>query len=396
MDSKVSERTRFVSDTQFQNKVIFFFPCLLYKVNAELFDQLDFDDDNIFLEPLLFAYFTDPHPVIQLEQILFGYIPEETRPKMIHVYANSDGIVELPIVGSLHTSIHNATLRLVWRNGFGNCVLENAEGSSVTIHSRSQPVFAEGTSIEICRYNHPLLERFFVNDAGQRVDVDIENITRLHFSHISCALDLIKGFLPDYYKSILAVTRRIMVYSGKRPFSFATVSAHGIVFLNASKEDNQLFFLEDIIHQCGHIIFSAMTIDPQKIIKIQSHTPLNHLNGDKRDGRDIYTTLHGVFTEAWMNLCLDRGCDSKQFPLFQRHELFGRFALIFTRFGCDLKSLMVSGLFTEQGQQLFNCLTNIYQDIVSRRYNQLSQIKISNQKYCFSRADFLRLNPLDQ
>ncbi len=364
---------------------------LLYKSDPSLFELLDFNEDATFLEPLLFSYFVDPTPLVSLQQILFGYITEDLRPKEIQVYVDKRGIIDLPRIGYLRTTLKNRELRLIWKGGVDNCILK--DGNRMVEYVHENPIFVEGSCTEVCRYNHPLLEKFFIDSNGKRVDVDIENIARQHINHLSKAFLIIQKNLPDYYEDMLKATRKIVLYSSHLPFSFATLSAHGIVFLNASEDDDEVFFIEDLIHQCGHIIFSAQTLDPQEFLKINPHTLLKQLTCDERDTRDVYSTLHGVFTEMWMSLCMDLCYESNYFSSRQKHELLGRFALILTRFGCDLQNLRVPDIFTDKGEMLLNSLAQVYFEIVSKRYDLLSQFDISNQPYCFSYRSFQSSNP---
>lgn len=367
---------------------------LIYKFAPELFELLDFNDDVIFLDPYLFSYFVDPSPLVKLEQILFGYIPVDSRPKEIPVYADQCGIVELPHIGYLRTGVKNKELQLIWKKREEHCTLQ--DGDTLVEYVQESPTFVENTGIEVCRYNHPLLQKFFINNSKETVDVDVEQITKLHRNHLSKAFRIIQCLLPNYYENILKVTRRIVIYSGHLPFSFATLAAHGIVFLNASEEDDEVFFIEDLIHQCGHVIFSAYTLDPGEVLQINPHMPFKQLTGDERDNRDVYSTLHGVFTETWMNLGLDLCYESCYFSNRQRHEILGRFALILTRFGCDLRSLSSLNIFTEKGQLLLMWFFRVYHEIVNNRYKLLSQLDISTQSYCFNYKNFLLSNPLPE
>ena len=366
---------------------------LLFTLARELFELVDFYDDDAFLNPLLFAYFADPKPALKLTQILFGYIAERSRPAEIPVRTDRRGIVDLPRIGYLRTKIEDEELRLLWKGGLENCVLKH--GDRIVEYVYEAPIMVKGTSVEVCRYNHPLLERLFVDEAGDRVDVDVKQITLRQIDNVNKAFQIIRQRLPDYYEQIVTVTKRIVIYSGARPYSFATLSAHGIAFLNASAEDDEVFFIEDLIHQCGHLIFNALTLDPQQFLRVAPSTALKDLTGDERDTRDIYTTLHGVFTAAWMSRCMDRSCDSGLFSPRQRHELLGRFALILTRFGCDLRNLTGKGIFTERGQQLLlSWFARVYCEIVGKRYDLLAQLDISNQPYCFRYESFQMSNPL--
>ncbi|MDX2245126.1 MAG: hypothetical protein NW224_30985, partial [Leptolyngbyaceae cyanobacterium bins.302] len=273
-----------------------------------------------------------------------------------------------------------------------NCIL--LDGDTFVEYVQDFPTFVENTCIEVCRYNHPLLQKFFINNSGEKVHVDIEQITHLHINHLSKAFSLIQNLLPDYYEYILKVMRRIVIYSGHLPFSFATLAAHGIVFLNASEDNDEVFFIEDLIHQCGHVIFSAYTLDPEEILQINPNIPLKQLTGDERDNRDVYSILHGVFTEVWMNQCMNLCYESCYFSTRQRHEILGRFALILTRFGCDLRDLSSLNIFTEKGKILLMRFFKVYHEILNKRYKLLSHLDISNQSYCFNYNRFLLLNPL--
>lgn len=364
---------------------------IVYKLAPNLIDLVNFYDDETFLEPLLFAYAVDPEPMVKLEQILFGYIIETSRPTSISVYADRHGVVELPRIGYLRTNNRNRDLQLIWNGGVEKCIL--TDGERIVEHVFEEPIVVDGTTIEVCRYNHPLLEKFFVDDAGAKVDIDVEHITRQHVDHLGSAFKIIRDQLPFYYEQILKATRRIVIYSGKRPFSFATLSAHGIAFLNASESDDEVFFIEDLMHQCSHVIFSAATLNARDILLVAADTPFKYLTGDERDNRDLYTALHGVFTMAWMNQCMDLCCESGFFSRVQKHELLGRFALMLSRFGGDLFCLTANGIFTEKGYLLLSWFASVYREVVAKRYDLLSQFDISNQPYCFSYQSFLLSNP---
>jgi hypothetical protein len=86
-----------------------------------VFDLLDVDNQDVFLEPLLFAYLNEnAHSAARnsqypIEQILFGYITEERRPQHISVLSDNDGIVYVPLVGYFTTSFPNREFKLSWR-----------------------------------------------------------------------------------------------------------------------------------------------------------------------------------------------------------------------------------------------------------------------------------------
>ena len=55
-----------------QGKVIDSLKMLLYQRHEDIFERLDFDDDEIFLEPLLYSYIMQQDDT-WLDSIIYGY-----------------------------------------------------------------------------------------------------------------------------------------------------------------------------------------------------------------------------------------------------------------------------------------------------------------------------------
>ena len=84
-----------------QQKLVDTLRLLVFKTAPDLFDRLDFDDDESFLDPLLFAYFTDPAPAQPLAQLLYARIPPQHRPASIELRSDTNGRILLPGLGEL-------------------------------------------------------------------------------------------------------------------------------------------------------------------------------------------------------------------------------------------------------------------------------------------------------
>ena len=55
---------------------------LLYKEDNSVFEYVDFDEDSIFQDPLLFAYFNSSNKAgVNIKNLLFGYMNEEIQQK---------------------------------------------------------------------------------------------------------------------------------------------------------------------------------------------------------------------------------------------------------------------------------------------------------------------------
>jgi len=366
---------------------------LLYKSDPDLFKLLDFYDDEPFLEPLLFAYFNSKESPIKPKQILFGYLEDELRPEIVNVFADESGIVYLPNIGYFVTNLANKELALIW----------DRSSKSYSLTYNDQPVNysydpiirVEGTRIELCRYNHPLLAGLYTDTKGNVVDVEIQDSTRRHIPHLNTAFRILKTQYPHYYEDILAVTKKIVVFEGKNVNSFATLSAHGIAFLSSNRTDDEVFFIEDLAHQCGHVIFSALTSEKKAYFRADPDTPLKFLSKNPRETRTVYVTFHGLFTEAAMSEALDICYENDMFSGKQKHELAGRIAFILTRFSHDLANLAHSELFSEKGILLFNDFRQVFLELSQKRQDLLRKCDTSNQPYNFSYEKFVELNPLN-
>ena len=101
---------------------------LLFKNGfSNIFELLDFDNDAVFLEPLLFTYLNrniDPNNTsITLDQIIYGYIDKKKRPKKIKAYTDKNGILYLPKIGYFKTNsfscllnVEIVSLQRIWTN----------------------------------------------------------------------------------------------------------------------------------------------------------------------------------------------------------------------------------------------------------------------------------------
>jgi hypothetical protein len=167
-----------------------------------------------------------------------------------------------------------------------------------------------------------------------------------------------------------------------------------MAFLNAKPSDDEVFFVEDIAHQCGHIVFSAITFDVSEILDVLPNTPLATITGRTDEPRTVYEALHGVFTEAVMLHCLSE-CDRHSlFAGRQQHELIGRLGFIVRRFGSDLSNLSRANLFTERGEWLFAEIAKEFKAAYESLWDRIRYLDFSNQLYNFSYLHFAELNKI--
>ncbi|HEX8903233.1 MAG TPA: hypothetical protein VF771_00165 [Longimicrobiaceae bacterium] len=365
---------------------------LLCACAPELFEALDLQDDALFLEPLLFAWLSAPAPAVPLEQLLFGYLADDAKPSSVEVRCDRAGVAFLPRLGEVATGLPGAALRLDWDAARREFVF-SSHGTAVRAAPERLHTVAGGR-VEVFRRENPLLGRLFVDEQGDAGEVEVDGIARAQLANLAAGFGLLARCHPRYSRNVLDVTRRVMIFSSPGLNSFAAMSAHGVAFLNTAPEASPVFFLEDLAHQCGHLVFGAMTLETGEYLKVPAETPLQHFTGVPGERRTVYETFHGVFTEAVMFQCLDAcwegGCQTGA----GAHELRGRMAAVLRRFGGDLRSLARPGVFTEAGEWVFQNLVEAFNDAGEKRWEMLRGLDLSNQPYNFSYACFAELNPL--
>ncbi len=340
---------------------------------------LDYSDDSVFLEPSLFAYFAHQQSELTLEQILFGYLAQTSALPDFAAFADHRGLVYLPRLGHLAT---DASKSVATVNG----------DALATRLTRLRKV--RGTQIELCLSSDPLLASCFRDTDGRDVLFDLDLAER-HATTLDEAFEILTRVAPGLSASLVAVTRRIVIFRSEDLESFATVSAHGMAFLKVTPpyKATEVFFVEDLAHQCGHILFSALTVNRGDFLRVDPNTPLQQLTGSENEKRDLFTVLHGVFTEALMCIALHSCLDGGVFSKAKHHELLGRLSYVMKRFHLDLLSLQNDEWFTDGGRFVVHQCGLVFDEVFRRTKDYITQFDLRNQSYAFSYERFLALNP---
>src|SRR5688500_8793965 len=87
---------------------------LVCQKDPALFESLEITDETIFAEPLLFSFFNTESPTMSLQQILFGYLEKNKRPNKLEIFIPSNGIIYLPQIGYLKTSLMKCYVQLLY------------------------------------------------------------------------------------------------------------------------------------------------------------------------------------------------------------------------------------------------------------------------------------------
>ncbi|HEX3539387.1 MAG TPA: hypothetical protein VHT75_02980 [Acidimicrobiales bacterium] len=353
-----------------------------------IFALLDFQDDRPFLDPLVFSTAAGKQ-TRGLRQILFAYIPPERRAQVgsISVRTDSRGTVYLPNFGILCCDAANEDLLLEWDSRTNSPVL--LAGSGVLPHRVEELLFLPGSAIEICQDSS--LDLLFSDEDFEVVPVDLRTSAQNRCDDLGSAVEMVREHCP-YYAGIIAVTKRVALFAHNGLNSFASMAAHGTAFLNVSHGVDEVLFIEDLVHQSGHILFSTATIDRSGLFSTSEDTTLSEILGAGGDRRSVYVALHGLVTEAMMCETLTNCYSNDVFTGRQQHELLGRLAYAAIRFGMDLELLKAAGVFGPVGEELYDALLSSFWVLRDQYGPLLRRLDLHGQPYNFSYDRFAARN----
>lgn len=360
---------------------------LIYKENNLIFEKLDFDDDSIFLEPLLFSYFNckKDYSLTKelLEEVLQGFCTNKGELKTKHSY-NKKGIAYVPKLGYFNKH-------------------SNSAFSPVEI--------IKGTTIEIVKHSHPLLDTVFkigsdnkinesnINFGGNIYDENIEFLEK--------AFSLIKTTSKKQYDLIEQCCKKIVLFetNPKNINSFATINAHGIAFFNCYQKDyDEVFFVDDITHQTGHIIFTTILFERKDYFIINENENIGIITKNKREHRSFYILFHALYTYYTSLSCLDSCIDNNCFNKRQTYEAKGRIGFYIKKCQLDLNDFDkiikhykgIENVLTKDGIVLCGEIKNRLVEIINKWHSTIINFKYRNQPYNFTYQKFIKLNPINK
>ncbi len=371
---------------------------ILYKKYPTIFEELDFENDEIYLEPLLFAGLNSKLE-IDVNNLLLGYKNKTIVICEIELKTDENGLLYLPNIGYFHTSVSNELVQFSCQDKYfiksKNDVIDFQLEELTKIHDLfdvvTQPI--------------ELLNEYFFDEFGTDVPVEIIEITKKQLSNLSLAIDIIQKYAPDWYVLLKSTVRKMVIFNdpSKKRNSFATQSVHGCAFFNAFEENyNEVFFIEDIAHQCGHVIFNAYLASKPDIFRIDKNTDI-YMNGERNsynEPRALYVMIHAMYTYESIFTCFNDCLENEVFSDHKLHELCGRLTFTLMKFERDYELLSKTNekdeneYFTDLGMDLINQFKESYKKCITNWGKNLVMFNLNNQPYNFSYSKFLELNPL--
>ncbi len=367
---------------------------LLTRRASDLIDFFKPEHEAIFLEPALFAWLTAHRDDIDLQQILYAYLPEAARPSRLRLAADAQGIAHLPRLGYVAGLTPLQQTEVIRQGEANNWVIVAATNTHPLQFIPAR--FAAAGLLELTYNMDPVLWPLFAESKNPHAaTIAAHEITEIQtlFDH---ALTLMRQVRPDIYHLLCMANRRVHLYQAEAPNSFATLSMHGAAFLNRIERPSTLFFLDDFAHQGGHVVFNAATLNHDRFLTIDPTTPLSDFLENSNDQRSLYAAFHGLFTYSLIVSVLLASLHRHILNNQQTHEARGRLGFYLLKFQCDLQNLAQPKLYTAEGVRLYRGFHECYESAIATYAIKLRELDYSNQPYVFHYGRFNELNPLIQ
>ena len=351
----------------------------------ETFRLIELEADDAYLQPTAFAYMAaaEPWPG-ELPLIYSSAVAPNMRPPALEARSDALGRVFLAGLGYLSGLPASSRVELIRdaQSPVGYSPL-NARTQATTLKKwcigARQPT--------VLPYPIQALEEVVVR-AGGRLS-GIEEASQEHCRTLATALRHIRDCWPVLGGAIEGVVRHIVLFDEPGRNSFALRAAHGVAFVNVALGTGELFFVEELAHQGGHVLFTASWEGGKPLLTVPANSPISEL-ADIDDHRTMEVALHGMFTQTLMVGVLDRllACDA----LVDRHEAAGRVALALVRLGLDLRVLASLPVYSDAGMELLRELIATYMTAAERHRRLLMAVDLTEQPYNFDYSIYLARN----
>lgn len=346
---------------------------LLYKELPSIFEKIDIENDDIFLEPLLFAYFNSTKESLfhskVLEEIMRGYFLKLEPLKIEHSF-NINRIAYLPKMGYYKKGEQKPNETILLKNDF-----------------------------EVVKQIHPVLEKYFVEFYKGHVynqNPHHNSVWEDNYNELFQAIDLIKNHIPDFYKEFIFANRKIYLHDNPKILNFTSVETLGMLYFYVIGKNNLVYFIEELIHQGSHNYLYYIIHNRKDYFKIDvDNLIMRDFTKQEWDYRTIYGAFHGIFTVSQRVKYFDVLLTKNVFKGREKHELLGRFTDQFSRFRTGLELLNLEEVYTQKGINFYNQMDKECASILKKYEKLKTEFDLTNRDVDFRYEDFCKLNPYE-
>ena len=152
----------------------------------------------------------------------------------------------------------------------------------------------------------PILRSFLLSSlVGTRDHLAFPEVST-HVPAINAALGWTLTALPAIGPLVQDATRVCLLFEHPSTPSFASLAAHGAIFVNCREVRNGDFaalFIEELAHQAAHVVLNVVTVNRELFFLSDPDQSLSDV-GVAGDRRSVYEFFHGLFTEYVSGLSL--------------------------------------------------------------------------------------------
>lgn len=251
-----------------------------------------------------------------------------------------------------------------------------------------------GTDIALVQSLDPMLLAFLHQNVRDAATLRLSPVARTVPAQLQEAVDLLDRYAPSHAGALRGSVRSVLLFEHDTLASFAALQMHGMIFVNVQRPLTTPFFVDALVHQGGHVIFSEATLDRERYFRVHPDTPLRTVT-HRDDTRSMYEALHGIHTEYVVLDAFDR---IRNAPLTEEEtlEVSGRSQLMAARLRRDLQGLRqhAEAVLSPDGAGLL--------DFYARESDRLGRLRpgssfdVSGQPEDFDFEEFVRRNPSGQ
>ncbi len=370
-----------------QNELANVVRILIYKEDASILTRVDLEDDQIFLEPLLMAYFNRAQTGKvfadgMLPELMQGYLLEK-QELIVDTVCNDEGIGYVPTIGYIKKGD-----------------LEPFEN----LH------FIPETNIEIVKYRVPLLRNILgivsMNDPIKDEELIMnkalfdQNITPL-----TNAISHLQKNTPDHFSLMQQCLKKCVFYQLKDRFSrsFASINANGCIYLtipSGKEKEDEIYFINELGNLTGKMMHTSLFHNQKEMFKIDHKIRASEIIEGEEDRRNVYTLFNNLFMSVSAMICLEICAKSTTFTDAQQRDAKARLALYLKKYEVDIKKMEtmiahfggLESVFVEDGIKIYNFMATNAQTIISEHSVLLSEFDFTGFFYRMEYSDFSMRN----
>lgn len=369
-----------------QKKIANAIKVIMFKEDATLLKKTNIENDNIFLEPLFFCYFNNKKSDLFtkeiLEEIIQGYFIKKEKLKIKYLF-NKNNIAYIPQIGYFKPNKQKPFMLLE---------------------------FIGKTNIEVIKCSNPLIDAVFKTVINHKImDSELmicKELFNRNIDFLIKAFHFIKISSNEHFNLIQKVCKKIVLFKTdvSNTNSFATINAHGMVFFNVYQADyDEVFFVDDIAHQTGHVILTTLLFERKQYFLINENQSIGVITKKESEYRSFYTLFHALFTYYTSLLCLNNCLDNNFFNTRQTHETNGRICFYLNKLILDINTFKrvtdyfkgIEFVLTKDGIEIYNIMKSTFDKMIKKWYPASKNYDFKNQPYNFTYQEFIKLNPIN-